>query len=115
MLLLLLTLQVLLLLIRRHTTKETFPVLLLDLLSGESALLGLLLLIRTTQLLDLLVASAAHLAHHFGAKVGRADETVGETEELREERQGGAVAFGAAGESDGQFNALAGGGFLDSA
>ena len=82
--LLLFTLQVLLLLFGRHTTKKTLAVLLLDLLGCQFALLGLLILIDTTQLLDLLFASVPDLASHLRAEVSGADETISETQELGE-------------------------------
>lgn len=82
-----LALQELALLIGGHAAKDTLTLLLLDLLSGNFALLGLLFLLDAAQLLDLLLADITELAHHLATEVGGGNELIGETQELVEEGQ----------------------------
>lgn len=105
-----LAVQVLALLLGSHTTEQTLPLLLLDLLSSQLALLSLLFLLSPAQLLDLLIADVADLAHHLAAEVGGGNEFVGEAEELVEEGQGCVVA---AGEVNGELDALLRDGLVD--
>jgi len=98
------------LLICGHATQNTFALLLLDLLGGQLTLLGLLLLLDTPQLLDLLVADVAELAQNLATEVGGGNELIGETQELVEEGQGRSVGGG---EVDRKLDTLPGNSLID--
>lgn len=108
--LLALTVQELTLLLGIHAAEETLAVLLLDLLRSQLALLGLLFLLDAAELLDLLLAGIAHLAHNLATPVSHLHESVGKAQVLVEERQGRGVV-GA--DVDGQLKALLRGGLID--
>lgn len=105
-----LALQELALLIGGHAAQDTLTLLLLDLFGGNFALLGLLLLLDAAQLLDLLLADVAELAHHLAAEVGGGNELIGETQELVEEGQSRGVGRG---KVDGKLDTLLGDGLID--
>jgi hypothetical protein len=104
---LLLTLLVkeLALLICAQAAKFSVTLLLLQLVGGQLALLGLLVLIETADLGDLLLARLPDASQGLGAEVGRGHEEVGQAQELREDGEGRLVGGL---ELQGQVDALAG-------
>lgn len=112
LLLLLLPLQKLPLLLRRHATQQPLALFLLELLGGIFALFSFLFFVCAAQFADFFFAGVAQFAGYFGAPVGAGDEGVGKTEEVAVEREGGFVAVGR--DCEGELDAFPGDGFLDS-
>lgn len=105
LLLLALTVQVLALLLGSHSAQNTFALILLDLLSGQFAVLGLLLLLNAAELLDLLITDVANLTQNLTTEVGSRDELIAETQELVEQGQSCGV-IGRGGQVNRELNAL---------
>jgi hypothetical protein len=86
-----LLLQELALLVGAQTTELRVTLLLLQLVCGDFALFGLLVLVDFADLGDLLVARLLDAAECFGTEVRSGGEVVGEADEVVEEREGGGV------------------------
>jgi hypothetical protein len=109
-LLLPLLLEELALLVRAQTAQLGVALLLLELVGGDLALLGLLLLVEAPDLGDLVIAGCLDAAQRFRAEVCGGHEGVGEAQELGEDGEGGG---GVAGELEGEVDALAGFGVVE--
>ena len=109
-LLLPLLLEELALLVRAQAAELGVALLLLELVGGDLALLGLLLLVQAPDLGDLVVAGCLDAAQRFRAEVCTRHEGVRETQELGEDGDGGG---GVAGELEGEVDALAGLGVVE--
>lgn len=86
-----LTVEVLPLLVRSHSTEGTLALLLLGFLGGLLTFLSLLFLVNAAEALGFTFAGVADLARDLCTEVADRNELVGETEELREKRKGGGV------------------------
>ncbi|KAJ6128464.1 hypothetical protein N7471_009681 [Penicillium samsonianum] len=108
-----LTVKELALLVGAQSTQDALTLILLDLLGGNAALLGLLFLVDTAQLLDLLFADVTDLAHDFATEVGGGDQFVGQAQELVEQRESGGIAGRGGGEVSRELDTLLGDSLVD--
>lgn len=107
------TVQELALLISAQATQDALTLFLLNFLGGDAALLSLLFFLDTAELLNLLLADVAYLAHHLATEMGGGNELISEAKELVEQREGVGVARSGGGEVSRELNALLGDGLLD--
>lgn len=95
-----------------HATQKTLTLFLLDLLSSQLALLGLLFLLDTAQLLDFILTNIANLAQDLATEVGSCDKLVSKAQELVEEGDSSGIA-GGGGKIDRELNTLLGNGLIN--